>query len=203
MTPFRFSWKSSFCACRSDFCDGVQAFDPCDEEHRPWCQIVGSRELDQKLSLAVAAKMTAAFRFTLIRYGAKAPTFHRPSLVRRDLKAPAADMGFFLSESMGVELTACSEPERYADYLANKALRGLTEKMWLEDWTSGASLFPAELVADPALHLPREEANHLFGIHLDPSFVAAFKSIRRHERELESLSIPTFPSTSLSSVNST
>lgn len=180
MTPFLFDWCSTFCRCHAKFCDGVQSFHPCDDEHKPWCEIVGARELDRKLSAVLGAKISKSFRFTLARHGARGVTFHRPALVRFDAEAPDADMGFFLSESMGVDLTACSDPERYADYLANKATRGLTEKMWLEDWRSGGTLFPAELVADPSSHLPREEANRLFGINLDPSFVAVFKSIRRH-----------------------
>lgn len=180
MTPYIFKWKSSLCACTAGFFEGKKIVRPCDEEHRPWCEIVGSKELDSKLLLIQRSKIPPSFRFTLARYGAPGNTFHRPSLVKYEATAPKADVGFFLWESLGVGLTASSEPERYADYLSNKASRGLTEKMWIEDWGTGASLlFPTELVADPSLCLPREEANRLFGITLDPKFVAIFKSIRR------------------------
>lgn len=183
MNPFMFRWTSKICECTSIFCEDKIRHVPCDGDHTKWCEIIGDQEIAKKLMLVQSTKISKSFRYSLVRYGAKGKTFHRPQSVKFDEASPSAELGFYLSESLGVYLTSCSDPERYADYLANKACRGLTEKMWLEDWQAGRhNLFPAELVADPNLCLPRKEANQLFGINLDPEFVAVFKSIRRQRQ---------------------
>jgi hypothetical protein len=139
----------------------------CEAEHESWLLIVGSQELRKKeaeVRRLVERGVPRSFEFTLKRYDKIGATFHRRKEVPRGPMSP--EMCFFLSESLGIEMQSCSHPARLADYLANKATRGLTEKMWLEDWEKGDYLFPAELVADPELCLPLEEANRLFGIHM-------------------------------------
>ena len=191
-TPYKFNWDSSICGCSVTFFDGKREYRACETEHEPWLLIVGSQEIRRKLAdieKAIRRGIPSSFRFSLKRYGEIGTSFHRPKDVELSDTAPTAEMGFFLSESMGVGLTACANPTRYSDYLANKASRGLTEKMWLEDWNDGrgipsmAPLSPAELVADPALCLPREEANRLFGIHMTSEAVALYKSIRRWSQQ--------------------
>jgi hypothetical protein len=179
--PYKFLWNSSMCSCTVEFNDGKKKYKACDAEHESWLLIIGSQEVKRKLleiERTVKRGIRPDFEFTLKRYGAEGTSFHRPQELESDATAPSAEMGFFLSESLGVRLVACSNPTRYADFIANKAVRGLTEKMWLEDWNAShgeCTLFPAELVGDPQLCLPIEEANRLFGINMTEESVSLFR----------------------------
>lgn len=191
----RVEWRSSICSCRATrVCGALHGeYEYCCLDHVPWALIIGSQETLRKqeiLEAALARPIPKSFEPTLRRFGSGDATFHRPPEVELDLSAPTAEMGFFLLESLGVELTKCSNPKRYADYLANKATRGLSEKMWKEDHfkryedTNGVTymqrvdreikyVWPEELVATDTMS--QKEAEVFFAVKIDSQLLGFFK----------------------------
>jgi hypothetical protein len=142
---------------------------------------VGLQEI-AKLKLqaekAIRRGIPDSFVHIIERYGMGDCSFHRPKEVWRDSEALSPEMGLFLSESLGLELEQCSDPSRYADYLAGKASQGLSEKMWVEDWESPElhGLFlPEEFFIGG--NIDRKACERLFGRALDPDLMWLFARI--------------------------
>lgn len=197
MESYAVIWTSSFCPCRAEQQgDDIQHAEedevrilPCDEEHSPWSECIGRKELERlverernnrkervrNIEKAMCRGVPASFFHIIERYLNAASDFHREPEVKYNENAPSADLGLYLHESLGVRLSECSNPKCYADLLAGKAVLGLSEKMWLEDYFGaereklGVPFFPEELVVGGSIDL--KAAEKMFHREMQPELL--------------------------------
>lgn len=162
-------WKSSMCTCSATMDSGGNIdFSSCDDEHLPWCQMIGRENLTSKLKdleKMVRRGVPNSFLHIIERFGKSESTFHKPQLVKYDSAGPSPELALFLMESIGCSISACTNPEKLATLLSGKAIQGLSEKMWIEDWwgefqdpLAHRLFLPEEFVASGALDIKAAEA---------------------------------------------
>jgi len=172
------TWQSFCCSCSASQVMGSDRVidNLCSTEHLPWTEIISQQGLTEKrraVEKAFRREIPQSFVHLFERYSKGDCTFHRPREVALDPNAVSAEFGLYVSESLGIVLSSCSNPTRYADYLSGKASYGLTEKMWKNDFENridGARLFlPEEFVVSGDIDLKAAEA--MFGREMRPELL--------------------------------